>query len=439
MMFCPQCQQEYRGGYTECYHCHIPLPGGGVQLYKFDELRRAVAYLEKLSKAVGTVNSRPPGWRNSLIQVGKRWLARLLLWHTRPLREFSISASRALEEIVEALDHLTRNMAALDHLSANMLSLEGRLVQSETRSAARAESMRQRLELLHEQIKLLTGLQNTTTLGVPAGRLETAWDKPVPDNSWFDMGTGMGYDRTAYIIGLFGTGRSYLTELMLYNIGERGKYVRDTIRLHPGPTPMIYSGHATIKYVSRAQHLPPVMSRILEAVKLGFADLIFLYRHPLDSLLTNWVWWRTYIRDHTMVKGISEVYKNTDGLCADLAQNFAEFKSFAEGDPGFFVSLQGPRFLSFPEFVEETDLHRQSARLALRLEDFMTDPFREFSKIIEVILGDRDWGRVSLTPPRTKPYGYLAIQQNVPRFRNFIDGLDPETKRRIEKIGYNCV
>ena len=60
-------------------------------------------------------------------------------------------------------------------------------------------------------------------------------------------------DKTAYIIGLFGTGRRYINELMLQNIGERAKYFRDTIRLHPGPTPMIYSGHATVRYLRRDQ------------------------------------------------------------------------------------------------------------------------------------------------------------------------------------------
>jgi hypothetical protein len=46
---------------------------------------------------------------------------------------------------------------------------------------------------------------------------------------------------------------------------------------------MIYSGHATMKHISRAQEPPAVMRRILEAVRSGFADVIFIYRHPLDS------------------------------------------------------------------------------------------------------------------------------------------------------------
>ncbi|MGB8524657.1 MAG: hypothetical protein WCD43_16960 [Candidatus Acidiferrales bacterium] len=223
---------------------------------------------------------------------------------------------------------------------------------------------------------------------------------------------------------------------MLKNLGKRAKYFRETIRFHPGPTSMIYSGHATIRHVSRDQELPAVTSHILEAVRSGYADLIFIYRHPLDSVLTNWVWWRTYIRDNFMIEGISQVYKNPDDLCAVLEQNFIEFKAFAEGDPDFFAAVPGPRFLSFPEFVEETELYLQSATLALRLEDFMIDPLKEFSKIVEVMSVDLDLSRLRLTTPKSKPYGYLAVKEKVPRFRDFINELDAETKRRIEKIGY---
>ena len=68
----------------------------------------------------------------------------------------------------------------------------------------------------------------------------------------------------------------------------------------------------------------------------------------------------------------------------------------------------------------------------------MIDPFKEFSKIVEVMSVDLDLSRLRIAPPKTKPYGYLAVKDKVPRFRNFIDGLDAETKRRIEKIGYRC-
>lgn len=254
------------------------------------------------------------------------------------------------------------------------------------------------------------------------------WDWRVPH---------FGNDRTTYLIGLFGTGRGYIIELMLKHLGKRAKYYRETIHIHTRPTSMIYSGHATMKHVSRAQELPTVTARILGAARSGFADLIFVYRHPLDSLLTNWVWWRTYLKTRDCrFYGISDVYKSRDEICDDLEQNFSEFKAFAEGDPNFFASLPGPRFLSFPEFVEETELYLRSATLALRLEDFVINPLAEFSKIAEVMSVNLDLSRLRVDPPRTKSYGYLAAKEKVPQFRDFVDTLDAETKRRIANIGY---
>jgi len=259
----------------------------------------------------------------------------------------------------------------------------------------------------------------------------------LAEKDWYWKIHSPGNDRTAYIIGLFGSGRMYINELMLQNIGERAKYFRHGLRFHSGPTSLIHSGHATIKHASRFQTVPAVTSRILEAVRSGIADLIFVYRHPLDSLLTNWVWWRTYLHDNIFIPGISQVYKNRDDLCADLEQFFFEFKAFAEGDPDFFRAVPGSRFLSFTEFVEETELYLQAATLSLRFEDFMIDPLKEFSKIVEVMSVDLDLSRLCIAPPRTKLYGYLAVKEKVPRFRNFINELDADTNRRIEKMGYN--
>ncbi len=258
----------------------------------------------------------------------------------------------------------------------------------------------------------------------------------VEQSDWYWKIHKPGKDRTAYIIGVFGTGRRYINALLLENLGERSRYFRDTIRFHSRPTSMIYSGHATIKYHSPYLFPPAATSRILEAVRSRFADLIFVYRHPLDSLLTNWIWWRIYIREKRMIAGISQVYANDDDLCADLEQNFSEFKAFADGDPNFFAAFSDLRFLSFREFVEETELWLQSAPLTLRLEDFLTDPSKEFSKIVRVMSIDVDLSRLRTAPPRTKPYGYLAVKEKVPRFRNFMNDLDAETKRRIEKIDY---
>jgi hypothetical protein len=249
---------------------------------------------------------------------------------------------------------------------------------------------------------------------------------------------GSGIWKTAYVMGLCGTGRTYVCGLIQQHMGERAKHFRDGIHFHRGPTPMIYSGHSTIKYVSRYQHAPEVTSRLMEAVKSGFADLIFIYRHPFDSLLTNWVYWRTYIRDYTGGGAVSLVYPNVDDLCAALERNFLEFKTFAEGDPAFFAAAEpGPPFLSFAEFVEETELYLQSPiRLGLRLEDFKINPLKEFSRIAEVMAVDLDLRALRLAPPQTKSYGYRAVKDKVPQFRDFIEGLHADTIKRIERMGY---
>jgi hypothetical protein len=246
----------------------------------------------------------------------------------------------------------------------------------------------------------------------------------------------VGNDRTAYVIGLFGTGRWYINRLLLYNIGERANYFRDTIEFHSGPTSMIYSGHATMKYVSRMQYQPDAANRILESVRLGSADLIFVYRHPLDSLLTNWVWWRTYIRENRSILGIPDVYKNTSDLCADLNQNFSEFEAFANGDPKFFAGAPGPPFLSFAEFVEETELHLNAATLPLRLEDFATDPLTGFLRIAGAMSVELVLSRLRVPPPRATPYRHLTVRDRVPRFRDFIQDVDVLTKSRVERLGY---
>jgi hypothetical protein len=72
----------------------------------------------------------------------------------------------------------------------------------------------------------------------------------------------------------------------------------------------------------------------------------------------------------------------------------------------------------------------------LRLEDFMVDPRKEFAKVLEVMSVELNLSHLSIDPPKTKPYRYLAVKEKVPSFKNFIDELKGDTKKRIERIGY---
>jgi len=253
------------------------------------------------------------------------------------------------------------------------------------------------------------------------------WDWRVPR---------LGNDRTAYLIGVFGTGLTYLERQLVDNIGVRARYIRYGIRLQTRPTSMIYWGHATLRYPFGPRCQPEVTSRIFEAVRARIADVIFVYRHPLDSFLTNWVWWQMFLRENRWVSGITEVYKSTDDFCDDLERNFADFKAFANADPGFSGFSRGP-ILSIRQFVEETELFLQSPVLPIRFEDFFIDPSKEFGKIARVMSVDLDLSRTQMRPPSTKPYRFLEVREKVPQFRDFIDGLDAETRSRIENLGYN--
>jgi hypothetical protein len=402
-----------------------PALASGLWLYEADELRQIVANIEELRKHIADVNPRPPGWHNDLLQVPKKLLARSLGWYTRSLQRFNSAVSRSLHELFHTVETLSTNMAALDR----------RLAQSEKSASTIENSLQEQLDSLQKQIEALISQQGKSPAKFP-GDEAGDYQRRKRDDFRIAMFRERGHDRTLYVVGLFGTGRLYVDDLVIRNIGERSRYCRDQIRLHPGPTPMIYSGHVTLRHTSRAQSLPIVMRGILEAIQSGFADSVFVYRHPIDSLLTNWVWWRTYLRNSTVVAGISEAYDNTEDLCAGLERNFPEFLMFAAGDPDFFAAAPGPGFLSFAQFVEETELHLQVATLSVQLEDFIVDPRKEFAKIADVMSVDLDVSQLCLAPPKTKPYRHRDVMEKVPRFRNFVNGLDRVTRGRIEKVGY---
>src|SRR5271168_5138005 len=63
--------------------------------------------------AIGTVNPRPPGFKNNIAQWVKRKVARALDWHVREQVEFNRAAMRCVQASLEALGEANRAMAAL--------------------------------------------------------------------------------------------------------------------------------------------------------------------------------------------------------------------------------------------------------------------------------------------------------------------------------------
>ena len=78
--------------------------------------------------AIGTVNPRPGGLMNSLVQAWKRLLARVLDWHVREQVVFNAKAMAALDAAVEAFAETNRALAsmggAIAELSARVATAE---------------------------------------------------------------------------------------------------------------------------------------------------------------------------------------------------------------------------------------------------------------------------------------------------------------------------
>jgi len=63
--------------------------------------------------AIGTVNPRPPGFKNSIIQGVKRFVARALDWHVREQVEFNRASMACTQAMLEALTDLSRGLSLL--------------------------------------------------------------------------------------------------------------------------------------------------------------------------------------------------------------------------------------------------------------------------------------------------------------------------------------
>jgi O-antigen chain-terminating methyltransferase len=63
--------------------------------------------------AIGTVNPRPPGFKNNIVQWIKRKVARALDWHVREQVEFNRATMRCVQAALEALGETNRAMAAM--------------------------------------------------------------------------------------------------------------------------------------------------------------------------------------------------------------------------------------------------------------------------------------------------------------------------------------
>ena len=85
----------------------------GVGAPDLTALIRARDAAEAKVAAIGTVNPRPPGLKNSIAQFFKKTIARALDWHIREQVEFNRATMACVQATIEALAESGRSMVAL--------------------------------------------------------------------------------------------------------------------------------------------------------------------------------------------------------------------------------------------------------------------------------------------------------------------------------------
>lgn len=85
----------------------------GIPLADLMPLVHARDAAEAKVAAIGTVNPRPPGLKNNLVQAWKRLVARVLDWHVREQVEFNRAQMNCMQAVMEALNEHNRGLERL--------------------------------------------------------------------------------------------------------------------------------------------------------------------------------------------------------------------------------------------------------------------------------------------------------------------------------------
>jgi 2-polyprenyl-3-methyl-5-hydroxy-6-metoxy-1,4-benzoquinol methylase len=115
----------------------------GVALADLLPLLHARDAAEAKVAAIGTVNPRPPGLKNDLVQKWKRFVARVLDWHVREQVEFNRAQINCVQATLEALNEHNR---ALEATAAAVSACQGAIERLQTELADFRAATEQRLE-----------------------------------------------------------------------------------------------------------------------------------------------------------------------------------------------------------------------------------------------------------------------------------------------------
>ena len=255
--------------------------------------------------------------------------------------------------------------------------------------------------------------------------------------------------KPAFINDIGPAGRTYLNGLILNSGLDIAYYLRFSdpgTRGAPysGAVPVIFTGHTTAIYEG---HYKSSFGRALLDLAAGhLINLIFLYRHPLNSFVSQWAFQHNLSLGKMPAFGISDLYESIEDFYRDLNDNIYEFSLFCGGSKDFIRITQGPAVrtaggtagLSLLEFIHETEAFISNPNVhCFRFEDFVRGPAAEFKRFISIVAPDLTPKFDNVPLPRAVSSRYQSAKENVSSFRALISSLPTEITKRIEAMGYS--
>lgn len=206
--------------------------------------------------------------------------------------------------------------------------------------------------------------------------------------------------KNTLILSLYGGGRTYLDYLSRHAFGNY--YCEGMILGVPSLTPVVRSGHMwglRDRFEARG---PTHTEKVLESYKKREINIIMIYRHPLDSLITNFVWFF----DFSYRRVVTNRFDSIEELRAFLHANLSAFKVFVENGK----TPSGVIWVRFKDFLDELIYFRGKIDCQFRYENFFDDKHQELERFYCSLGANKQelsFSKIAL--PRSHPFRYRAL------------------------------
>jgi hypothetical protein len=180
---------------------------------------------------------------------------------------------------------------------------------------------------------------------------------------------------------------------------------------------------------------------LLCPMREGFHCILFVTRHPVDSLFSNWAWWRRFCDTGIQHQGgVKEVFGGNRGLIEDIRSNLPAFLKFmAEGRvPSLPNDLaEGNRFLSFEQMLDESLAWMGVPGVVPISFEEIHKHLDTLSKTITNLLTRRPWGSLIFELPASSAFNYRQIFKDYPDIQSLVcAGIGRESSDKLARMGY---